>query len=293
MKSESIVTIIAAIIGLVGALAGVAGAIVIEILRERNERLLKGLNHDSPPELKPSLEQRKQSLTRWKTPARFISLLCLIIVVVIVFLPGEENTWFLHINRIYIASGLAAIVVLFVLSFLKRSRPASQGGESELTSWLGVFLYLAITIYLGCTVFLGWRFVNWAKLTPHEKLTFAAWELYQGERYQLAIAATARCENEFGPEAESLERSLASSPLPPTGKVTEEQKTAIFQNGVLNDVATCLWIDGRSQAALHETDKAKKALTTTSKYVHARTWDARGWFWSPAEDARDRLHDLP
>ena len=140
---------------------------------------------------------------------------------------------------------------------------------------------------------LGWRFIDWAKLTPHEKLTFAAWELYQGERYQLAIAAAARCENEFGTEAANLEKSLTSSPLPPTGKVTEEQKAAIFKNGVLNDVATCLWIDGRSQTSLHETDRVKKALTATSKYVHARTWDARGWFWSPAEDAKDRLQALP
>ncbi len=293
MKPENIATIIAALISLVGALAGVAGAVFIEILRERNERLLKGLKNDSPPELKSSLEQRKKALTRWKTPARFISLLCMIVIVVVVFLPGEENTWFLQVNRLYVAGGLAAVVIVFVLSFLKRSKSASQSEESEIASWLGVFLYLAITIYVGSTVFLGWRFINWAKLTPHEKLTFAAWELYQGERYQLAIAATARCENEFGTEAESLEKRLASLPLPPTGKVTEEQKTAIFQNGVLNDVATCIWIDGRSQAALHETDKAKKALATTSKYVHARTWDARGWFWSPAEDAKDRLEDLP
>ncbi len=41
-----------------------------------------------------------------------------------------------------------------------------------------------------------------------------------------------------------LEKNKAT-PLP-AGKVSKEQKKAIFEQGVLNDVATCYWIKGRS-----------------------------------------------
>jgi hypothetical protein len=131
-------------------------------------------------------------------------------------------------------------------------------------------------------------------LPRNVELTNAAWDAFKGKNYEAAITAADRCVRRFKDEAENgeaqLEKSHAS--LPPTGKVTDREKKAIFDQGVLNDVATCYWIKGSSAQALKRIDVAKDAFKATAGYRYARTWDVKGWFWSPSADALDRLEDL-
>jgi hypothetical protein len=44
--------------------------------------------------------------------------------------------------------------------------------------------------------------------------------------------------------------------------------------------------------ALKRNDVAGDAFKAAAAYRYARTWDVRGWFWSPSADALDRLEDL-
>jgi hypothetical protein len=80
--------------------------------------------------------------------------------------------------------------------------------------------------------------------------------------------------------------------LPPKGRVLDAEKNTIFSRGLLNDVTTCFLIKGRSAENLGRKDAAKQAYVSVTKYKHARCWDPKGWFWSPAEMVAYRLAGL-
>jgi type IV secretory pathway VirB10-like protein len=135
------------------------------------------------------------------------------------------------------------------------------------------------------------------------KLTNSAWDAYKKHQYQEAIQYSDRCIRKFKAKADDDQQSLAKAgaPMPPTGSVSKQQKEEIFKHGLLNDVATCFYIKARSFEDLYRQDKdkdatlkqqAQEAYRTTQSYTYARTWDKRGWFWSPAEDTAYRLQDL-
>jgi hypothetical protein len=126
------------------------------------------------------------------------------------------------------------------------------------------------------------------------EMTSTAWDLFNKADYSGATKAADRCIAKFKADADADQSELASKRVnpQPIGKVSEEQKNAIFTHGVLNDVATCFWIKGRSMEKLHRTEQAIEAYKATAKYSYARTFDTKGWFWSPAKDAIDRLQHL-
>jgi hypothetical protein len=135
---------------------------------------------------------------------------------------------------------------------------------------------------------------NEAEVPRDVELMTAAWDAFNGHQYEDAMAKADRCASRFKSDAEQtqsdLERKKAKQP--PKGKATEEQKKAIYDQGPINSVATCYWIKGRSAQLLHRNDEAREAYNAAAKLSYGRTWDPRGWFWSPAEDSKDRLLDL-
>jgi hypothetical protein len=133
-----------------------------------------------------------------------------------------------------------------------------------------------------------------AKKPLNEKATADAWAALAQKNFEEAIKHADVCIEEFRGAANRLQAKLEKEKAKtPSGEVNEQQKKAIFANGLLNDVATCLFIKGKALEALRRNDEAKKAYEATQKYTHARTWDANGeFFWSPAEGASDRLDVL-
>ena len=128
------------------------------------------------------------------------------------------------------------------------------------------------------------------------ELTNAAWAKYESKDYEAAITAAMRCVDRFKKEADRDQVQLEKNNVnqPPTGKVSPEQKKAILEQGVLNDVATCYWIAAHSAQLLEKNDQAREAYLAAAKYTYARTYDKKqNLFWSPAEDAADRIKDLP
>jgi|ERR1035441_4265622 hypothetical protein len=126
-------------------------------------------------------------------------------------------------------------------------------------------------------------------------LTKAAWAaLDQGHDPRLAISKAERCINKFGAQADAKQAELErlKARQSPLGAVSPEEKTAINQRGLLNDVATCYLIKGKAAEKLKLPDEAKAAYCAAAKYTYARCWDPHGWFWSPAEAACERLGDL-
>lgn len=125
-------------------------------------------------------------------------------------------------------------------------------------------------------------------------LTSQAWEAYNRGDYKAAIESADRCINEFLGRAmrEQEELEAKNTPLPPIGAVSDQERQVIFARGLLNDVATCLYIRGRSLEAEGKREEAGKVYERAAKYTYARCWDPKGWFWSPSEGARDRLRML-
>jgi uncharacterized protein YjbI with pentapeptide repeats/cellulose biosynthesis protein BcsQ len=129
---------------------------------------------------------------------------------------------------------------------------------------------------------------------PMSPGTSDAWSLFNKGQFDAAYKAGVDCALKSVRDANQKESALVEkkAPLPPTGAVSDEQKQAILAYGALNDVATCFWIAGRSAEQLKNTEAAKGLYKSATKYKYARTWDPDGWFWSPAQDASDRLVKL-
>jgi hypothetical protein len=124
----------------------------------------------------------------------------------------------------------------------------------------------------------------------------AVWagDALQRGAYLQAIEMADSCTKQFANAATQEQDRLAESraPLPLVGVVTSEQKRMISSRGVLNDVATCLYLKGLAAERLQKRELAKDAYRAASYYTYARSWDPRGYFWAPAERAADRLQAL-
>lgn len=131
-----------------------------------------------------------------------------------------------------------------------------------------------------------------------------AWAAYNKSDYSGAIRAADKCISDFHLKAERDQAVLAQrrEPDPPTGAVSDSDKQKIFGRGVLNDVGGAYIVKGRSAEGLdaqpHPQKRDYRGMARTAygeakKLTYARVWDPKGFFWSPAEAATDRLAGLP
>lgn len=128
---------------------------------------------------------------------------------------------------------------------------------------------------------------------PHEAYAALTWAAFNRGAHAIAIKHADRCIAEFHQAAQEMEQDLAKRNIRlPTGEVDEATKQAIFENGLLNDVAVCLLLKGQSAEARGDRRGAVAAYRDAAKLSRARSWDPRGWFWSPAEKSGDRLEVL-
>ena len=127
----------------------------------------------------------------------------------------------------------------------------------------------------------------------NEKVITAAWEALTDGKYETAITNANQWINGFHGQATQLQEKLQKEKADfPTGAVSDEVKTKILENGVLNNVAACYFIKGEASDKLGRTEDARKAYTEAKKLTFARVWDPQGWFWSPADAAGDKLSAL-
>ena len=133
-----------------------------------------------------------------------------------------------------------------------------------------------------------------------EPCVINAWKAFDKKDYKNAILHSDTCIDNFGNRAFKIQATLEADSIqePPIGKVTKEEKKIIFARGILNDVGTAFFIKGRSAEYIYKKDKviniayrkiAIDAYTGSCRLKYARTWDKRGFFWSPCEASTDRL----
>lgn len=165
-------------------------------------------------------------------------------------------------------------------------RPTVKSGstfEARMSAPAGRLDYLVAILI----VLFGCHARATGQIAPHEKEAAAAWEAFKSAKYEEAVRHADLCIGGFRISADRLEEDLeARKARVSNGRVSSKDKEAILKNGPLNDVAACFYIKGRSIDKLGKKDEATKILKETLKYGKARVWDARGWFWSPAEAAQ-------
>ena len=112
-------------------------------------------------------------------------------------------------------------------------------------------------------------------------ITTKAWGALEAKNYYDAIAYTNKCIEMFKGKAVEMQKALTAPP-------TDKDQT--FAQWALNDVGTCYFIQAK---AYEGKGKQKEALDDykflAENLAYAQCWDAKGWFWKPADAAKDRL----
>ncbi len=109
-----------------------------------------------------------------------------------------------------------------------------------------------------------------------------AWgALGQGD-LEAALAYTNKCIELYADKAKEMQASLKEFP-----KGTDSE---IHSYWALNDVGTGLFIQGEGYRKAGMKEEAKAAFQKLAdNYGFAQCWDPKGWFWKPAEAAKERI----
>ncbi|MES2657899.1 MAG: beta-glucanase precursor [Verrucomicrobiota bacterium] len=117
-----------------------------------------------------------------------------------------------------------------------------------------------------------------------EAITSKAWESLNAKNFVNAKAYAQKCIDMFGAQAVTMQKGL-------TAPATVKEQ--VFTSWALNDVGTCYYILGQ---ALEGEAKGKEAIVPykflVDNLAFAQCYDAKGWFWKPAESARERIKAL-
>ena len=111
-------------------------------------------------------------------------------------------------------------------------------------------------------------------------LTQKAWEALAAGHYDDLEIYVRKCMELYEAKAKEMQTSLKD--FAPSGKE--------FDYWALNDVGTCLFIQGRAYYMQGRNKLAKKTFKDIQTNFHyAQCWDLRGWFWKVTEGAEDQV----
>ena len=113
-------------------------------------------------------------------------------------------------------------------------------------------------------------------------LVTKAWTALAQNDIESVLAYTNKCISLYAAQASKMQAGLKDYA---TGSNDE-----IFKFWALNDVATSYYIQGEAYRAANMKDEAKEAYNKLMKdYAFGQTWDTKGWFWKPADAAKEKL----
>ncbi|MBF0331621.1 MAG: tetratricopeptide repeat protein [Candidatus Omnitrophica bacterium] len=114
-------------------------------------------------------------------------------------------------------------------------------------------------------------------------LATKAWQALNDKNLDGVLAYTNKCIEMYGAEAVKMQATLKELPA------GDPQK--IFAFWALNDVSTCLYIQGEAYRVADQKDKAKVAFErVVNEFSFGQAYDpANKSFWNPAAGAKDKL----
>lgn len=114
-------------------------------------------------------------------------------------------------------------------------------------------------------------------------LTVKAWEALNHKDEKGTILFTERCIELHSTEAKKQAKSLTA--------YLETSNVNMYQQ--MNDVGTCYFIKGEFFKYKKDWQAAIDAYQTLiDEYPFAQYWDPRGWYWKPAEIAKDEIRKI-
>ncbi len=117
-----------------------------------------------------------------------------------------------------------------------------------------------------------------------ETLTSKAWAAFSANNYTEAKAYAQKCIEMYQGQAVEMQKALTA---PAT--VKEE----VFKSWALNDVGVAYYLLGQS---LEKEAKGKEAIVPykflAENLAFAQCYDTKGWFWKPADVAKERIKAL-
>ncbi|MBM3248207.1 MAG: tetratricopeptide repeat protein [Candidatus Omnitrophica bacterium] len=121
-------------------------------------------------------------------------------------------------------------------------------------------------------------------------ITTKAWGVLEKGDVEAVLAYTNKCIELYGEEAKKMQASLTEYPK---GEADGGKNQDVFNFWALNDVGTCLFIQGEAYRKADMLEEAKEAYNKLiNEYSFAQAWDTKGWFWKPSEAAKDRLKEI-
>lgn len=116
-------------------------------------------------------------------------------------------------------------------------------------------------------------------------LVSKAWEALNNKDIEAVLAYTNKCVELFGNKAKEMQASLTEYP--------SGSNDDVFKFWALNDVATAYYIQGEAYRQANMKDEAKEAYSKVVNDVSfGQCWDVKGWFWKPADAAKEKLAQL-
>jgi len=115
-----------------------------------------------------------------------------------------------------------------------------------------------------------------------ETLVTKAWgALSQGD-IEAVLAYTNKCLELYSEQARKMQKSMDG--------YAEGSNDKIFSYWALNDIATALFIQGEAYRQADMKDEAKEVYSIIiDDYFYGQTWDPKGWFWKPADAAKEKV----
>lgn len=108
-----------------------------------------------------------------------------------------------------------------------------------------------------------------------------AWRAYEKKDYERVFVAVEACVRLFAARAAKQQALLEDFP----------ERGQAPNYAALNDVATCLFIKGKSLREMRCPTEAKEVFREVIRnYRYAQCWDPKGWFWKVAVAAQDEIH---
>lgn len=115
-------------------------------------------------------------------------------------------------------------------------------------------------------------------------LATKAWDALGKNDIEGVLAYTNKCIELYAAQAKKMQGNLTDF-----AKGSEKE---IFSYWALNDVATCLFIQGEAYRNAKMGDEAKEVYAKLIKeYTYGQCWDPNGkFFWKPSEAAQEKLN---
>ncbi len=109
-----------------------------------------------------------------------------------------------------------------------------------------------------------------------------AWAAMAKNDIEAVLAYTNKCIELYAAKAKEMQASLKDYPV--------GSNDDIFKFWALNDVATSYYIQGESYRQANMKDESKEAFSkVVSDFSFGQCWDTKGWFWKPADAAKEKL----